>query len=274
MCRACAVVPLASAAHLSVSPPSEAPMADSDATPLMLRGAVRIGPSEPDSVVAMFPGVGAPARSLLGLASGWHAQLPRTQFILFEADAFSADRAFSAVCGLVPTLLDSRGGRTDPAASGYDPKMKDFDSARLRSDFFGDVLLSCCNDVSHALGHVLSEAGLADKNLVLAGFSQGASVAAYTGFMRGAAGTILMGGPGVTQKQLLPPPAKTPTEVCIVTGDSDGLAPHEQLADAFGPYGGNVHILTGVKHQITDDHVMLGGTFISSVLAKADGATS
>merc|ERR1712008_664363 len=119
------------------------------------------------------------------------------------------DRAFSAVCGLIPTLFDSASGCSDPTDTGYDLTVKFFDSAKVRSNFFGDVLLSCCNDVSDAVGDVLLDAGLTDKNLVLAGFSLGASVAAYTGFVRGAAGVVLMGGPGAVQLQLLPPPAKT-----------------------------------------------------------------
>mmetsp|Transcript_39704 Transcript_39704/g.71301 ORF Transcript_39704/g.71301 Transcript_39704/m.71301 type:complete len:309 (-) Transcript_39704:66-992(-) len=240
--------------------------ADVQAMSPMLKGSLRIGSSNPDSIVAMFPGVGASANQLLGLARGWYAQHPNTQFILFEADAFSGDRAFSAVCNLVPNLFDSTRNPSSPAVDGYDPNAKSFDAAKVQSNFFGDVLLSCCNDVSHALGEVLSEFGLTDRDLILAGFSQGASVAAYTGFMRGAAGTVLMGGPGAPQSQLLPPPAKTPTKVCIVSGDSDGFAPHEQLAKAFQPYGDHVHILPGVKHQIINDHVELGGAFISTVL--------
>lgn len=245
----------------------------SKATPSMLKNVIRIGPSKPDSIVAMFPGVGALASSLIGLASGWHTELPRTQFILFESDPFSGDRALSAVCHLIPTLFESASGHSNPAANGYDQNLKIFDSAQVRSNFFGDVLLLCCNDVSRALEVLLSEAGLTDKDLVLAGFSQGASVAAYTGFMRNVAGTILMGGPGAPQSQLFPPPAKTQTKVCIVSGDSDVFAPHEQLANAFRPYGNNVHIIPGLRHRITGDHVKLGSAFISSILAKGNGLT-
>lgn len=235
----------------------------------MLAGAVRVGSTAPNSVVAMFPGVGAPASSLLDLASAWHAQLPNTQFILFEADPFSGDRAISAVCHLVPAYFDSSKGHSKPATNGYSQD-KYFNSSEVRSNFFGDVLLWCCNDVSNALGKILAELGLADSNLVLAGFSQGASVAAYTGFMRGVAGTIVMGGPGVVQLQLLPPLAKTKTQICVVSGDSDGLAPHEPLIKAFEPYGKNVYIIEGLEHKITADHVKFGGEFILKVLTMRD----
>lgn len=257
------------AADRLVEPSSDVPTPLGDDTFPMLSGAVRVGSTAPDSVVAMFPGVGAPASSLLDLALAWHVQLPNTQFILFESDPFSADRAISAVCHLVPAYFDSSKRHPKPATNGYSQD-KYFNSSEVRSNFFGDVLLWCCNDVSHALGKILAELGLADSNLVLAGFSQGASIAAYTGFMRGVAGSIVMGGPGVVQLQLLPPLANTKTQVCVVSGDSDGLAPHEPLIKAFEPYGNNVYIIPGLEHRITADHVKFGGEFISKVLTMPD----
>jgi len=237
----------------------------------MLMGSIRLGSSTPRSVVAMFPGIGMRASQLRDLASGWYAQHPDTQFILINTDAFSPDRAFYAACRLVPYFdySDSPYYRpVRPAVEGYGAEAKSFDPEQMQTNFFGDVLLTCCNEVSYALGEVLSDLGLKDEDLILAGFSQGASVAAYTGFMRGAAGVILMGGPGQTQFQLLPPPARTPTEVCVVVGDEDRFAPHAALAEAFRPYGGHVHVIPGLKHELTEDHVKLGSAFISSVLAR------
>lgn len=262
-CGSLKVLGQATANHL-IEPLSDVSTSVWDGNLPMLAGALRVGPTAPDSVVAMFPGVGAPASSLLDLAAVWHAQLPNTQFILFESDPFSGDRALSALGHLVPAYFDSRRGHSKPAVNGYSQD-KYFNSSEVRSDFFGDVLLWCCNDVSHALGKVLAEVGLADKDLVLAGFSQGASVAAYTGFLRGAAGSIVMGGPGVVQLQLLPPLATTKTQVCVVSGDSDGLAPHGPLIKAFKPYGNNVYIIPGLEHELTADHALLGGEFISRV---------
>jgi len=208
---------------------------------------------------------------------GWLKQNPNTQVIIFEADAFSGNRALSAVWNLLPTLFRSTtrssNNLSSPAVDGYEYKI--FDESKSRSNsFFGDVLLTCCNDVSHALEEVLLESGLTDENLVVAGFSQGASIAAYTGFMRDVAGIILMGGPGAPQLQLLPPSAKTMTEVCIISGDSDPLAPQQQLVKAFGSCGGHVNIIPNISHQIVNDHVELGGTFISTVLASREAAAN
>jgi len=243
----------------------------------MLNGALTLGSSEPKSIVALFPGVGGSANNVAGLGKGWLKQNPDTQVIIFEADAFSGNRAFSAVCNLLPTLFSSTSRTSNtlssPAVDGYEYKI--FDAAKSRSNsFFGDVLLTCCNDVSNALEEVLVEFGLTDENLVVAGFSQGASIAAYTGFMRDVAGTILMGGPGAPQLQLLPPSTKTMTQVCIISGDSDPLAPQEQLVKAFGPYGGHVNIIPNISHQIVNDHVELGGAFISNVLARREDAAN
>lgn len=242
----------------------------------ILKGALRLGASKPKSIIAIFPGVGGSAENdvWISLGKGWHELNPDVQVVIFDADAFSGDRAFSAAWNLLPTLFNSSGSVSDPTVDGYDTNYKSFDAARSRSNFFGDVLLSCCNDVSLALQDLLNEYGIADENLILAGFSQGASIAAYTGFMRGVAGIILMGGPGAPQNQLLPPPAKTMTEVSIISGDSDPLAPHRQLADAFRAYGGHVNILPGISHQIVKDHVDLGGAFISTVLAKSSASTA
>jgi len=236
----------------------------------MLRSALRLGTSEPKSIVALFPGVGGSANNVAGLGKGWLEQNPDTQVIIFEEDAFSGIRALSAVWKLLPTVFDSSGtdNLSSPAVDGYDCKR--FDAARSRSNFFGDVLLTCCNDVSDALQEVLSDTSLTDANLVLAGFSQGASIAAYTGFLRGVAGIIVMGGPGAPQRQLLPPTEKTTTQVCIISGDSDPLAPQEQLVRAFRPYGEHVNILPDISHQIVNDHVELGGVFISNILAGED----
>ena len=54
------------------------------------------------------------------------------------------------------------------------------------------------------LDELLTELQLGEERLVLAGFSQGAAVAAYTGLSRGVAGVLLMGGPCPPRPQLLP----------------------------------------------------------------------
>jgi len=241
----------------------------------MLKGSLRFGSSKPKSIVALFPGVGGSANNVAGLGKGWLKQNPDTQVIIFEVDAFSGYRALSAVWNLLPTYYTSSTPLPSPAVDGYDynntPKV--FDATKSRSNsFFGDILLTCCNDVSLALQEVLVETGLTDDNLILAGFSQGASIAAYTGFMRNAAGIILMGGPGAPQRQLLPPPTTTTTQVCIISGDSDPFAPHEALITTFRPYNGGeggkqyVRIIPDLSHQIVNEHVELGGAFISTVL--------
>lgn len=238
----------------------------------LLRGSLLVGASKPKSVVAIFPGVGGSAKNLIGLGEGWYEQNRDTQVILFDTDAFSGDRALSAVLTLLPTLFKSSRDLSSPAVDGYDGNYKLFDAGKSRSNFFGDLLLSCCNDVSMALQEVLSEYDLTDEDLILAGFSQGASIAAYTGFMRDVAGIVLMGGPGAPQEQLLPPPSKCKTRVCVISGDSDRFAPHEQLANLFRPYGGHVNILPGISHTIIDDHVELGGAFISIALGNSNAA--
>ena len=267
----------------------------------LLQGAVRLGSRQPTSIVALFPGVGGSAQTIAGLGQGWVEQNPDTQVIVFDVDAFSGARAVSAAWKVVSTCLVTTNNNKDngtnmkrtstvdttlssPAVDGYNydtttnspTANKIFDTTRSRSNsFFGDILLTCCNDVSLALQEVLDTTGLTDEQLILAGFSQGASIAAYTGFLRNVAAVILMGGPGAPQRQLLPPPETTTTQVCIISGDSDPFAPFEALVTAFQPYTGKggggggqqfVTIIPDLSHQIVQEHVDLGGAFIATVL--------
>ena len=266
----------------------------------LLQGAVRLGSRQPTSIVALFPGVGGSAQTIAGLGQGWVEQNPDTQVIVFDVDAFSGARAVSAAWKVVSTYLVTNNNKntgttmktsstvdttlSSPAVDGYNydtttnspTAKKIFDTTRSRSNsFFGDILLTCCNAVSLALQEVLDTTGLTDEQLILAGFSQGASIAAYTGFLRNVAAVILMGGPGAPQRQLLPPPETTTTQVCIISGDSDPFAPFEALVTAFQPYTGRggggggqqfVTIIPDLSHQIVQEHVDLGGAFIATVL--------
>jgi predicted esterase len=123
--------------------------------------------------------------------------------------------------------------------------------------------------VSRELDGHLKVLGLENDRMVLAGFSQGSALAAYTGLRRQCLGVLAMGGPCPPRLALLPAAAtqstavysatcvqsqdsrrrnnrstsaqasvqtRLPTRVCLVVGDEDPYAPYQQLQAAFSPY--------------------------------------
>jgi len=178
----------------------------------LVRSAQRIGASSPESVVALFHGLSQTKESLSRLAGAWAAQCPKTQFVLMQAEH-----------------THNRGGYDWFA---YPQSRVEFDT---EEEFVSEVVMPslerCQEEVSEALDELLLELELDDSNLVLAGFSQGAAVAAYTGLSRGVAGVFLMGGPCPPRRELLPWPVST--EVCVVSGQNDDLAPCDELVDVF-----------------------------------------
>eukprot|EP00927_Polykrikos_kofoidii_P076927 TRINITY_DN73941_c0_g1_i1.p1 TRINITY_DN73941_c0_g1~~TRINITY_DN73941_c0_g1_i1.p1 ORF type:complete len:303 (-),score=26.47 TRINITY_DN73941_c0_g1_i1:465-1286(-) len=213
----------------------------------LLTTCLRLGAlSEPDSLVVLFHGLACDAASLRNVAEAWSARTPSTQYVLMQAQ------------------LPHRRGGFDWFA--FPRRREDYpsDEAYLNEVVIPSVL-RCKAEVSFALDCLQKELNLSNDRVVLAGFSQGAAVAAYTGLSRGVAGVIPMGGPCPPRPQLLPDPKTTRTKVCVISGYSDSSAPAQQLVEAFSPFDGGVHIIRDVGHRLVEDHVLLGGYFLEEI---------
>ena len=130
-----------------------------------------------------------------------------------------------------------------------------------------------CDHVSAELDRHLASLGLSDDRLILAGFSQGAAVSAYTGLRRRCLGVLPLGGPCPPRPSLLPD-GNDVTRVCAIVGDCDHCAPHEEIREAFDRFPGahvdasaGVHVIPGHDHSVGEASIALGLAFLRSCLA-------
>uniref|UniRef100_A0A7S1A916 Phospholipase/carboxylesterase/thioesterase domain-containing protein n=1 Tax=Noctiluca scintillans TaxID=2966 RepID=A0A7S1A916_NOCSC len=210
----------------------------------LMSTAVRLGARSPDSLVVLFHGLTGDVRSLQTFCSTWIRQRPTTQFVFVEAQHTSA-----------------RGGRD------WFKFQRSRDDCANEEEFLEEVVFPairrCQDEVSAALDELQTELELANDRVVLAGFSQGAAVAAYAGLARGVAGVLPMGGPCPPRKQLLPEPGVT--KVCAVLGDSDPYVKVDSVQGAFARYPGRVHSIPGLGHTVGEVHVEVGSSFLAEL---------
>lgn len=147
------------------------------------------------------------------------------------------------------------------------PRRDTFGSEEAWVEKVLDSVQGAMSRADTTIDELLAAQGLTDSALVLGGFSQGAAVSAYTGLRRSCLGVLPMGGPCPPRPQLLPDNSNT--RVCIITGDRDPAAPHELIAESFAKYASQsesdgVHIIPGLNHCVTTEHVKLGLAFLQS----------
>ena len=111
-------------------------------------------------------------------------------------------------------------------------------------------------------------------------FVQGAALSTYTGLRRGCLGALALGGPCPPRRALLPADDDTgvATRVCVVVGDADPYAPHKELEACFGSYSRHgrfdgVHVVKGMGHVVSEDSIVTGLAFLSSLLHEGAAAT-
>ena len=239
------------------------------AFPRLRHRLLRASDAQPSRLVVLFHGLGGNLGELAPLAERWLSSLPSTGFLLLEAP----DRDYHE-----RTLLSGE-------FSGDWYKFP-----RLRSEFGADEhayesMVEQC--ISDRCDHVNLEAdqhanalGLGNDRMIMAGFSQGAALSAYAGLRRRCLGVLPMGGPCPPRERLLPPrSADDPTSVCVVVGDNDHCAPHEEIRACFSKYakGGapthrgaaravdGVHVIPGMRHEIAEPHATIGLAFLKSL---------
>jgi len=217
----------------------------------LLGKALRFGPSKPDSVMVLFHGVPSDCTSLQDFASAWSEMHPSTQFVVFQGPHKASTPGYEWFHYHRRQLPD-------------EPEDEYVETVIL------PAVRDCIDQISVALDELLDELQLNDDRLILGGFSQGAAVAAYVGLEREIAGVLLMSGPPAPiRKQLLP--KRTSTRLCVITGGSDPWCPAGMLTSKLQKYdlhGGQVHIIPGLAHLMSNEHVKAGSAFIVDALSQ------
>ena len=193
------------------------------------------------------------------MARRWSAALPSTSFLLLEApDRDYHERQlksgqFSGDWYKFPKLR---------SAFGYD---------QSGEDAYVNMVTQCiserCEQVSMQLDDHLAEIGLCKDELILAGFSQGAAISAYTGLRLRCLGVLPFGGPCPPRPQLLPD--NDVTRVCAIVGANDHCVSHQELAAAFSKYEkqestDGVHVIPGQGHVVSELSEEIGLAFLQS----------
>ena len=216
-----------------------------------------IGPPSPTSVVGVFHGLGGSLQELKPMAQRWSHALPSTGFLLLEAP----DRDYHHRVLLSGTFSGDW-----------------YRFPHLRSEFgtdetaYSSMVTRCisgrCEQVSAELDEHLASVGLANDRLILAGFSQGAAISAYTGLQRHCRGVLALGGPCPPRAPLLP--ANDVTQVCVVVGSEDHCVAHAELTGAFAKYAvrdlatDGVHVIRGQGHVVSKTSESIGLAFLRS----------
>jgi phospholipase/carboxylesterase len=185
----------------------------------------------PRSLVVLLHGAGSYAADMIGLAPGWAARLPHTEFVAPDAPAAND----LAAIGRQWFSMQDRSllGMIRAAAAG----------AAALDEF---------------LDEILAERGLDDGRMALVGMSQGAMVALHVGLRRARAPAAIVGysgmllaGPELVREIRARPP------VLLVHGEADPIVPVGALdAAAIGLRAVGVAVETerrpGVGHAIDE----------------------
>jgi phospholipase/carboxylesterase len=214
-----------------------------------------LGPPRPTKLVALFHGLGDNCTTLQPVAQRWFTALPSTAFLLLEApdcDCFGRELLSGAWSG------------------DWYREQRPRDAGESAEEHYTATISDRCTHVSTELDRHLTDLGLRNRQLVLAGFSQGSALAAYTGLRRQCLGVLALGGPCPPRLSLLPD--NNTTRCCVVVGDRDPYAPHAELTAAFakytpqGPTDG-VHVVPGMEHDVTEVSIAKGLDFLASLEA-------
>jgi phospholipase/carboxylesterase len=196
-------------------------------------------------VVVLMHGVAADGNDLLFLARAWRTLLPEAEFIApnapFPCDYAPAGRQWFSLQDRAPEklLAGLRG------------------AAALLDRFFDELLAS---------------RGLDDSRLAIAGFSQGAATALYTGLHRKKkiAGVAAFSGalPGVARLQS---EIASKPPILLVHGEADNVVPFQSMGHAKSALEAlgipvRAEARPGLGHAIDAAGIALAGDFLRDVL--------
>lgn len=202
----------------------------------------------PKQAVVLLHGYGSDGQDLIGLAGYWRELLPDAIFLAPNAPEPCRDNP-----------------------GGYQWFPIDFGRAEYRADGAANA----CPVIVEFLADLWRQTGLAAKDTILGGFSQGAMMALHTGLSlnQELTGIIAFSGALIAPPALLDGSGAKPP-VCLVHGDSDPVVDPALSAEAFrflSERGVPVryHVEPNAGHTITEDGLAFASRFIAEVSGAA-----
>lgn len=225
-------------------------MSETKKLPTKLEGP-RFGPAsggKPTSIVAILHGYGSDGNDLIGLGQALAPILPDTLFV-----APNGPQA----CAINP--------------AGYEWFPLDMNAPQGHLGL-AESVRPLVRDYLHA---ELAAAGLSEKDMILAGFSQGAMMALHVGLqMKTALAGIVAFSGGLVSPDNLDKRIISKPPVCLVHGDSDEVVPTAATAQARRLLKENnvpvqAHISPNTGHSIAPDGLNFAAAFMVQLL-KSD----
>ena len=199
----------------------------------------------PKNLVILMHGIGADGNDLIGLASHWSHNVPNTEFLSPNAP-FNCDMADTGHqwFGLV-----------------------DKDKDRIKTEISQVALI-----INHFIDDELKARNLDERNLVLAGFSQGAMLALHVGLRREkkCAGIMCYSGM-LLDIENLESEIKSRPSILLVHGDVDPVITPLSLPEAETKLKNlkipvEAHVGQGLGHGIDAKGIEIGSTFLRKIL--------
>lgn len=203
----------------------------------------------PNQAVILLHGYGSDGADLIGLAPSWQAILPDAVFISPNAPDMCRQLSFGFQW-FEPSFDTDRLARRQEGVASARP-----------------VLVEFLNDL-------WSQTGIAPKQTILAGFSQGAMMALHVGLSlpQKLMGIIAFSGAFLPPEGFGSTPMAKPP-VCLVHGDRDEIVDPQHSADAdealkAAGFDVRYHVSAGVGHGIAPDGLAFAGAFIADIAHK------
>lgn len=202
----------------------------------------------PRQLVVLLHGVGADGNDLIGLAPIFQTALPDALFVSphapFPYDMAPVGFQWFSIGTFAPDRRLSGVRQAAPILNAY-------------------------------LDKLLAEVGLADRDLVLVGFSQGTMMALHVGLRREQAIAGIIGYSGILAgAERLTDEIRSRPPVLLVHGEADPLLPVASLPEAVAaleaagvPVEG--HVRPGLGHGIDEEGLRLGLDFLKRVFGPA-----
>lgn len=200
--------------------------------------------AKPRQLVVLLHGLGADGNDLIGLAPYWSRILPEAEFVAPNAP-FPCDMAPFGYQWF--SVQDRSPG---PILSGVRA------AAPMLDAFIDDAL---------------ERRGLADKDMVLVGFSQGTMMSLHVGLRRTRQAAGILGYSGrLIGEEALPQEIRSRPRTLLVHGDADPIVPFGSLAlaeAALKSLGVPVDTVTrpGLAHGIDEEGLKHGARFLREV---------
>ena len=205
----------------------------------------RRGPENPERLVILVHGYGANGADLIGLADPLMPHLPGTAFVSPDAPERSAMNPMGFQWFPIPWL---DGSSEEAAAEGMERAVADLDAF---------------------LDAAMAREGVAAKDVVLLGFSQGTMMALHVGPRRAQPVAGIVGFSGrLLAPERLADEAVTRPPVLLVHGDADEVVPPQHLPEAMEALEAAgfeklyAHVMKGTGHGIAPDGLSVALAFM------------